>query len=170
MGHEIGMALLKFLYISLGSLALGVVMGLIYSFVRVDSLLVCTHVFVLFRQVTKHLDMTKMYILEQCILLTWAYLAYLLPEALTLSGIMSLLFFGQTVAHYGFYNMSVESKVASRQMIKVTATLTETAIFVFLGMSLFGVSWESFHWELIGWTMVRKLLWSIVPMLTGCSC
>ena len=36
-----------------------------------------------------------MSVLEQCLFLTMAYLCYTVNEALTLSGIMSLLFFGQ---------------------------------------------------------------------------
>jgi hypothetical protein len=105
-------------------------------------------------QTTRFLDMTKMYILEQCVYMTFAFLTYTLPEALTLSGIMSLLFFGQVririswfvvfvflmlttvscakvTAHYAFYNLSVESKVASRQMIKVCLSLTVVWIFLF---------------------------------------
>ena len=33
-GHELGMAFLKFLYISFGSIAIGIVMGMLFSLVR----------------------------------------------------------------------------------------------------------------------------------------
>eukprot|EP00698_Gefionella_okellyi_P013799 TRINITY_DN379_c0_g1_i1.p1 TRINITY_DN379_c0_g1~~TRINITY_DN379_c0_g1_i1.p1 ORF type:complete len:637 (+),score=130.78 TRINITY_DN379_c0_g1_i1:205-1911(+) len=140
LGREVGMGIAQFFYISAGSLAIGVLSGLLFS------------------KFTKHVAIRKLPTMETSLFMILAYLTYLVTEALTLSGIMAILFFGQVTAHYGFYNLSVESKVTTRQGVKVLAQIADTTVFVFLGMALLGQELSSFEWPLIGWTLLLAVI------------
>lgn len=70
-------------------------------------------------QLLRHAKFAGLPLSESSILLMTAYLCYILANAATLSGIISILFFGQTAAHYPFYSLSAEVKIASRHFIKV---------------------------------------------------
>jgi NhaP-type Na+/H+ or K+/H+ antiporter len=126
-------AVVKFFGISIGSTLVGVAVALLLSFAtkRVD-----------FRNTAAaHYELTL-------VALT-AYISYFLAEIFSLSGIMSLFFCGVCLAHYNFYNCSVESQDASHLMFKSLAQLCETFVFAFLGIttgisisSSSGVSWD----------------------------
>ena len=73
---------------------------------------------------------------ELAILVLFAYFAYSFAEVFGFSGIMSLFFAGATHGHYSFYNLSHESQVASRHVFEVISFLSETFIFVYLGLQL----------------------------------
>jgi len=74
---------------------------------------------VIFLQLLRHAKFAGLALSESSILLLSAYLCYLIADAAMLSGIISLLFFGQTAAHYSFYSLSAEVKLSSRHFIKV---------------------------------------------------
>jgi NhaP-type Na+/H+ or K+/H+ antiporter len=69
-------------------------------------------------------------------------ISYFLAEVAGLSGIMSLFFCGICLAHYNFYNITVESQDASLLMFKSLAQLCETFVFAFLGITT-GISISS---------------------------
>ena len=73
---------------------------------------------------------------------------------------MSLFFCGICLAHYNFYNITVESQDASLLMFKSLAQLCETFVFAFLGITT-GISISSqsnlqWHAGLIFLTLVRN--------------
>lgn len=65
-----------------------------------------------------------------------AYLSYLLAEAMSLSGIMSLFFTGICHAHYCFYNMTKESHLTITKSFDTIAFLCETFVFLYLGIQV----------------------------------
>jgi len=75
-----------------------------------------------------------------------AYLTFALAQFCGLSGIVSLFFFGIMLEHYNVYNLSVDSKVASKEAFKTLAHLSETCVFGGLGvvcaLSLWRFSWN----------------------------
>jgi sodium/hydrogen exchanger 8 len=86
---------LEFLGVSIGSVIIGVLTGLLCSYI-------CRH--------TRLCDYPKY---EISILLLFAYGSYALGEAIELSGIMALFFCGIVLAHYNSYNLSKTSQVCA---------------------------------------------------------
>jgi sodium/hydrogen exchanger 8 len=89
----------------------------------------------------------------------FAYIAYLSAEILGLSGVMSLFFCGICMKHYAWYTLSEDGKITTHDFFKMLAFLSETFVFVYIGINVFAVSSEQqLHWEpsLIGWSMVPK--------------
>ena len=74
---------------------------------------------------------------EISILLLFAYGSYALGEAIELSGIMALFFCGIVLAHYNSYNLSKTSQVTAHEVFESLACLSETFVFMFMGMGFF---------------------------------
>jgi len=89
----------------------------------------------------KYTELEKYPMLETAILFLYAYSSYLLADGLGLSGIVSILFCGIVMAHYTYNNLSKEAKELSSNAFQLVALLTETLVFVYLGLSVF--SFES---------------------------
>ena len=111
-------ALGKFLGISLGSVFIGFACGLLCSFV------------------VKRADSHKLHDFELSLLLLTVFGCFSLAEMCTLSGVMAVFFCGIAMAHYCFYNLSRGTKVASVAMFETLATLAETAVFAYMGMTI----------------------------------
>ncbi|KAF6002639.1 hypothetical protein F1559_000840 [Cyanidiococcus yangmingshanensis] len=96
-------------------------------------------------------------VLELSTLLLLAYLPYTFCEGLGLSGIMSILANGVMMAHYTHHNLSSVTKLTSQQSFKMIAFITETFIFIYLGLALtlFTHSW---HFLTVFWGILLTLL------------
>mmetsp|Transcript_18043 Transcript_18043/g.43691 ORF Transcript_18043/g.43691 Transcript_18043/m.43691 type:complete len:730 (-) Transcript_18043:80-2269(-) len=94
----------------------------------------------------KHTQLRRYPNLETSLLLCFCYLCYATAEALELSGIMALFFQGVVLSHYNAYNLSPRAHVASEQIFSTFATLTETIVFVYMGMGVFTGGFQ--HWNL----------------------
>ncbi|SCV73124.1 BQ2448_7049 [Microbotryum intermedium] len=75
--------------------------------------------------------------IESCLVFLIAYTSYFFSNAVTMSGIVSLLFCGITLKHYAYHNMSHRTQRTSRYMFGSLAQLSENFIFIYLGLSLF---------------------------------
>ncbi|TKA51137.1 hypothetical protein B0A53_05955 [Rhodotorula sp. CCFEE 5036] len=113
--HGVGIFLLTFLC----SMALGVLFGLGCSLML------------------KHSELGRYTEIESCLVFLIAYTSYFFSNALTMSGIVSLLFCGITLKHYAYHNMSPRTQRSSRYMFGSLASLSENFIFIYLGLSLF---------------------------------
>uniref|UniRef100_A0A6B2L1F4 Sodium/hydrogen exchanger n=1 Tax=Arcella intermedia TaxID=1963864 RepID=A0A6B2L1F4_9EUKA len=120
---NIWFAVLDFMRIFFGSFSIGLVVALLCSL-----LLKFTALF-------EHPN------LEMVIIILYAFSSYLLSEGLRLSGIVSILFCGITMAHYTYPSLSKESQFTTKRMFKVLSSLTELAVFTYLGLAIF--SFES---------------------------
>lgn len=114
----------QFLLIFIGSLVVGVIVSLLCALLL------------------KYTQLYKYPVTESAIVLLYAYTAYLIAEGLELSGIVSILFSGITMAHYAWENLSRASKTLTTEMIEVLATLADTLVFAFLGLALFTFNGE----------------------------
>jgi len=63
-----------------------------------------------------------------------------------MSGIMALFFHGVVLSHYNAYNLSIVAHVASEQIFSTFATLTETIVYVYMGMGVFTGKFQ--NWDL----------------------
>ena len=123
---QIPLALLSFVVITGLSIMVGVGLGLAASWLY------------------RHLDLRQYPHLETSLLLCFCYLCYATAESISLSGIMALFFQGVVLSHYNSYNLSEVSHVASEQIFSTFATLTETIVFVYMGMGVFTGRYKTF--------------------------
>lgn len=112
-------ALLSFTVVSVLSIGVGVGLGLAAS------------------AVYKHTELSAYPNLETSLLFSFCYLCYATGEVLNLSGIMAIFFQGMVLAHYNSYNLSSTAQVASEQIFLTLATITETVVFLYMGMGVF---------------------------------
>jgi len=94
----------------------------------------------------KHSDLKRYPNLETSLLMCFCYLCYAVAEAIELSGIMALFFQGVVLSHYNAYNLSIVAHVASEQIFSTFATLTETIVFLYMGMGVFTGGFQ--NWDL----------------------
>ena len=116
---SIGEIFLKFAGVSLGSVFVGICLGLSNCYLQ------------------KHTKMHKYPEYELSILFLFAYGSYAFAESLSLSGIMSLFFCGMIMSHYNNYNLSASSKVTAQYMFKSLGTLCEFYVYLYLGIAIF---------------------------------
>ena len=109
----------EFLGIALGSIVLGVAIGLTACFVF------------------KHTHLDKHPSKEITLLFLFAYGSYALGEAISLSGIMSIFFTGIVLSHYNWYNLSILTRETSRYVFKAFSHTTETVVYAYMGMVVF---------------------------------
>lgn len=114
----VAQAMVKFAWVSFGSLGVGVAVGLMASF--------------MFKQTNfkslPHFEIT--------LTLLFAFSSYFMSEALHLSGIMALFFCGLTLAHYNTTNISEITQHATHDAFKSLAQICETFVFVYLGITI----------------------------------
>ncbi|KAJ2761138.1 monovalent cation:H+ antiporter, CPA1 (nhx1), partial [Coemansia nantahalensis] len=110
-----------------------------WSFVCVftASLLVGVAVGVLMALLCKYLRLYEYPSIEASLALLLAYHAYLLSNAIELSGIVSLLFCAATMRQYAYRSLSVKSKRTTRYLFHLLSGLAENFVFIYLGISLF---------------------------------
>jgi len=124
---EIPSALMSFATVSIFSIMVGVALGLAASYLY------------------KHTLLSDYPNLETSLLFCFCYLCYATAEAMELSGIMALFFNGIVLSHYNSYNLSPTAHVASEQIFSTLATVTETIVFVYMGMVVFTGKFRSFN-------------------------
>lgn len=111
--HEVsvGVAIGKFFFVFIASMLLGCACGcfsaIILKFSRLSELTV-----------------------ELVVLLIFTYLPYLIGQVFSMSGIVAILFTGITMKHYTHRNMSPEASDLSEIIISLTASITETFVFL----------------------------------------
>ena len=114
----------QFLGVSIGSILIGVICGL----------MCCS--------LMKYSALHKYPKYEITILFLTAFGSFSLSESIEwqgggLSGIMSLFFCGITLSHYNYYNLSEASQVSSSFVFETMASLSETIVFAYIGTSVF---------------------------------
>ena len=108
-----------FITVTILSIGVGVFLGLTASFMY------------------KHTQLSEYPKFETSLLFCFCYLCYSIAESMELSGIMAIFFQGIILSHYNSYNPSPATHVASEQIFSTLATITETAVFLYMGMGVF---------------------------------
>lgn len=116
---EVPPVILEFIVVSCGSVVVGVIIGLLCSFLF------------------KHTQIRQYPTYEIGLLFLFAYGSYALAEAVELSGIMALFFCGIVLAHYNSYNLSDTSQVGAEVIFQSLSQVSETFVFLYMGMGLF---------------------------------
>ncbi|XP_013773882.1 sodium/hydrogen exchanger 3-like [Limulus polyphemus] len=106
---------LSFFISSLGGAFVGVLWGLLASFLSRFTY--------------------RVLIIEPLFIFVFGYLSYLTSEIFHLSGIVALTFCGMTMKNYVEENISYKSHITLKYAMKMLANTSETIIFMFLGVS-----------------------------------
>mmetsp|Transcript_33794 Transcript_33794/g.50113 ORF Transcript_33794/g.50113 Transcript_33794/m.50113 type:complete len:590 (-) Transcript_33794:128-1897(-) len=153
-GAEVSQFLFDFALGFVGSMLLGMFTG------------VCTGL------VFKYLDMRSTPLLELCLYLPILYVPFVLAEIAHLSGIVAVLFGGIAARRYAEPNLSDATAQNAITIFRLVAHLTETIIFLELGLSVFGLMnmrTNHFHGGFIALTLIACFISrasNIYPMTT----
>ncbi|KYQ93658.1 Na-H exchanger [Tieghemostelium lacteum] len=138
----------SFFFIACGSVILGVFMALLLSLML------------------KWINFGKFPALENIFMIIFSYMSYVLSNALGISGVLAVFFCGITFNQYGAYSLSPYTKLTSRQLLRTAAFIGETAVFIYMGMSLsfhnFTFSVGLFFWSIF-FTLLSRAL-SVFPI------
>jgi NhaP-type Na+/H+ or K+/H+ antiporter len=105
----------------------------------------------------KHIDMRKNRLLELSLYVLIMYVPFLLAELIGLSGIVTILFTGMAARTYVVPNLSAATATNADLLFRLAAHLAESAIFLELGLSVFGLS-GSFNARFILWALLACLI------------
>mmetsp|Transcript_15953 Transcript_15953/g.23791 ORF Transcript_15953/g.23791 Transcript_15953/m.23791 type:complete len:566 (-) Transcript_15953:2071-3768(-) len=126
----------KFFYVSVLSIVVGVGLGLCTSFIY------------------RNTSLRNYANLESTLLFLFCYFCYAAAESLGLSGIMALFFNGIVLSHYNAYNLSEESKHATEQIFATLATISETIVFLYMGMGVFTGKFSNWNFSFTALAML----------------
>ena len=129
-----------FLFVFLGSTATGAVFAVLAA--------------AFFRGVKGSAVLERHAHVETSLVMIAPYCAYAAAEFLQLSGIVAILFCGVAMAHYARPNLSSAARRDSAVIFKTLATLAETFVFLYMGVSLF----------------LEDQAWSTVPFALAALC
>lgn len=135
----VGEFIFGFLYDSIGSPVLGLLFG-------------CGAALLF-----KHVDMRSNRLLELSVYMLIMYVPFLLAELMKMSGIVTILFSGMTARAYIVPNLSPETADNAEVLFRLFAHLAETAIFLELGLSVFGMR-GSFQGLFILWSLLACIV------------
>uniref|UniRef100_A0A0N5BRT4 Sodium/hydrogen exchanger n=1 Tax=Strongyloides papillosus TaxID=174720 RepID=A0A0N5BRT4_STREA len=112
--HDIGMGTASFICVSIGGILIGLFYGILSSFF------------------TMYTDSVR--VVEPIICFGLAYLSYMSAELFHWSGIIAIIVCGLFQAHYTVHNLSNKSTVTINTLAHVSSTITESLIFIILGV------------------------------------
>lgn len=140
-GQHVGFAFLKFLVCVVVSCLIGCSAGLFATFV-------CKYSY------SKH-------IMEPVIIVTTAYISYIIAESLDLSGIIGMIVCGLVQAQYAFHNINSKSRTNIKFIIKVISTSAELVIFIFLGISMVRIR-HQWNAGFIVWSLIACIISRVI--------
>lgn len=95
----------------------------------------------------------KFRMLELSLYLMLMYVPFIIAESIHLSGIVTIFFAGLSVRRYVAPNVSRVTEKAGSTIFQLVAFLSETCIFLELGLSIFGFS-GSYNWHFIIFSLI----------------
>ncbi|KAI8918566.1 Cation/H+ exchanger, partial [Powellomyces hirtus] len=151
-------------------ITIGNVFGGISSFFAIftGSVMVGVIIALICALMLKHSRLHEFPSLESSIIVLLAYSSYLLSNGVQLSGIVSLLFCGICLKHYGYNNMSIRTRRTTKYMFRVLSQLCENFVFIYLGVTVFtSLKNEVYQPGLIFLTLIICMLaryMSVIPL------
>nr|XP_004669665.2 sodium/hydrogen exchanger 2-like [Jaculus jaculus] len=106
-------------------------------------------------------------VIEPLFVFLYSYLSYLTAEMFHLSGIVAIITCAMSMKRYVEANISQKSRTTIKYFMKMWSSVSDTLIFIFLGVSTIGNNHE-WNWPYICFTVIFCLIWrtSGVLMLT----
>ncbi|XP_053561424.1 sodium/hydrogen exchanger 4 [Bombina bombina] len=133
----------RFFVVGIGGVIFGIIFGFLSAFIT---------------RFTKNITSV-----EPLLVFMFSYLSYLSAEAFYLSGILSMTACAMTMKNYVEENVSKNSSTTIKYFMKMLSSLSETLIFIFMGVSTVGKNHE-WNWAFIIFTLVFCLLWRTISV------
>ncbi|XP_066233602.1 sodium/hydrogen exchanger 4 isoform X1 [Saccopteryx leptura] len=133
----------RFLIVGVGGIIFGVIFGFISAFIT---------------RFTQNISA-----IEPLIVFMFSYLSYLAAETLCLSGILAITACAVTMKKYVEENVSQRSYTTIRYFMKMLSSVSETLIFIFMGVSTVGKNHE-WNWAFVCFTLAFCLIWRAISV------
>ncbi|KAM6427172.1 sodium/hydrogen exchanger 2-like [Liasis olivaceus] len=103
-------------------------------------------------------------VIEPLFVFLYSYLSYLTAEMFHLSGIVAIISCALGMKRYVEANISLKSHTTIKYFMKMWSSVSDTLIFIFLGVSTVGDNHE-WSWPYISFTLIFCLLWRALGVL-----
>uniref|UniRef100_A0A7M4EV71 Sodium/hydrogen exchanger n=1 Tax=Crocodylus porosus TaxID=8502 RepID=A0A7M4EV71_CROPO len=134
----------KFFVVAIGGVLVGLIFGMTAAFTT---------------RFTKNIR-----VIEPLFVFLYSYLSYLTAEMFHLSGIVAIIACAMGMKRYVEANISLKSHTTVKYFMKMWSSVSDTLIFIFLGVSTIGDNHE-WNWTYICFTVVFCLLWRALGVL-----
>ncbi|XP_060703637.1 sodium/hydrogen exchanger 1 [Hemiscyllium ocellatum] len=141
---EIILGILSFFVVALGGIFVGIFYGLIAAFTSRFT--------------------SRIRVIEPLFVFLYSYMAYLCSEIFHLSGIMALISCGVIMRPYVEANISHKSHTTIKYFLKMWSSVSETLIFIFLGVSTLAGQ-HQWDWIFISCTVMFCLIGRVLGVL-----
>lgn len=141
-GEDIGVGIGSFFVVSLGGLGIGVVFGILTA---------------LLTRFTDHVR-----VIEPIAVLLMGYLSYLCAEMFHLSGIVCIIFAAIVMKRYVDVNVSRKSRTTIKYSLKMVSCISETIIFLFLGIEVVNDDRHNWNTGFVGFTILFILVFRFI--------
>uniref|UniRef100_A0A8C3VPH5 Sodium/hydrogen exchanger n=1 Tax=Catagonus wagneri TaxID=51154 RepID=A0A8C3VPH5_9CETA len=135
----------RFIIVGFGGVFFGVIFGFISAFIT---------------RFTQNISA-----IEPLIVFMFSYLSYLVAETLYLSGILAITACAVTMKKYVEENVSQKSYTTIKYFMKMLSSVSETLIFIFMGVSTVGKNHE-WNWAFICFTLAFCQIWRAISVFT----
>eukprot|EP00919_Chromeraceae_sp_WS-2016_P062275 GHVR01147476.1.p1 GENE.GHVR01147476.1~~GHVR01147476.1.p1 ORF type:complete len:665 (-),score=58.10 GHVR01147476.1:891-2885(-) len=102
--------------------------------------------------------------LEAALVVVIPWVAYLAADGLGYSGVVAILFCGISMSSYTVPNLSDPGKLVAKSVFSALAFLSETVVFVFLGLAVFSFNQEWGHVGMLLCTLIVVSLARVVSV------
>ncbi|XP_032330115.1 sodium/hydrogen exchanger 4 isoform X1 [Camelus ferus] len=133
----------RFVVVGVGGVFFGVVFGFISAFIT---------------RFTENISA-----IEPLIVFMFSYLSYLVAETLYLSGILAITACAVTMKKYVEENVSQKSYTTIKYFMKMLSSVSETLIFIFMGVSTVGKNHE-WNWAFVCFTLAFCQIWRAISV------
>ncbi|KAM5221457.1 sodium/hydrogen exchanger 2-like [Ctenodactylus gundi] len=103
-------------------------------------------------------------VIEPLFVFLYSYLSYLTAEMFHLSGIVAIITCAMSMKRYVEANISQKSHTTIKYFMKMWSSVSDTLIFIFLGVSTIGNNHE-WNWPYICFTVICCLVWRALGMV-----
>ncbi|KAI1234905.1 Sodium/hydrogen exchanger 2, partial [Lamprotornis superbus] len=103
-------------------------------------------------------------VIEPLFVFLYSYLSYLTAEMFHLSGIVAIISCAMGMKRYVEANISLKSHTTVKYFMKMWSSVSDTLIFIFLGVSTIGENHE-WNWPYICFTVIFCLIWRALGVL-----
>ncbi|XP_040278244.1 sodium/hydrogen exchanger 4-like [Bufo bufo] len=128
----------RFFVVGIGGVFFGIIFGFLAAFITRFT-----------RNITS---------IEPLLVFMFSYLSYLSAETFYLSGILAITACAMTMKKYIEENISKNSSITIKYFMKMMSSMSETLIFIFMGVSTIGKNHE-WNWAFICFTLLFCLIW-----------
>uniref|UniRef100_A0A8D2D445 Sodium/hydrogen exchanger n=1 Tax=Sciurus vulgaris TaxID=55149 RepID=A0A8D2D445_SCIVU len=135
----------RFIIVGCGGVVFGIIFGFISAFIT---------------RFTQNISA-----IEPLIVFMFSYLSYLAAETLYLSGILAITACAVTMKKYVEENVSQTSYTTIKYFMKMLSSVSETLIFIFMGVSTIGKNHE-WNWAFICFTLLFCQIWRAISVFT----